>query len=164
MILIDEKGKAAMYIVSACLLGEKCKYDGGHNRAESVMAFLKNKKYVMICPEVLGDLDIPRPPAEISDNLVIDINGRDVTSYFVRGTLMAMTKIGAAKEDSGEEIEGAILKSNSPSCGKDLIYDGTFTGNKITGDGIFARQLKKRNIEIMTEQDITRIMNIGDNK
>ena len=115
-----------MYIVSACLLGERCKYNGGHNLSEKVMAFLKDKKYVMICPEVLGGLDIPRKPSEIAGEKVIDINNRDVTSYFVKGAVLAMVEIAAAREKYDEEIEGAILKANSPSCGIGTIYDGTF--------------------------------------
>lgn len=147
-----------MYIVSACLLGERCKYNGGHNLSEKVMAFLKDKKYVMICPEVLGGLDIPRKPSEIAGEKVVDIDGRDVTSYFVRGAVLAMVEIAAAREKYDEEIEGAILKANSPSCGIGTIYDGTFSNTEIYGEGIFARQLKKRNIKVMTEKDIEEIM------
>lgn len=148
-----------MYIVSACLIGEKCKYNGGDNFSESVIAFLKDKKYVMICPEVLGGLSVPRHPAEIFGDAVIDVEGNDVTSYFVRGTLLSLARAVAAAEKENDDIEGAVLKANSPSCGSGSIYDGTFSGNIISGDGIFARQLKKKNIKVMTEKDIEEIVN-----
>ena len=148
-----------MYIVSACLIGEKCKYNGGDNFSESVIAFLKDKKYVMICPEVLGGLSVPRHPAEIFGDAVIDVEGSDVTSYFVRGTLLSLARAVAAAEKENADIEGAVLKANSPSCGSGSIYDGTFSGNLISGDGIFAGQLKKKNIKVMTEKDIEEIVN-----
>lgn len=148
-----------MYIVSACLIGEKCKYNGGDNFSESVIAFLKDKKYVMICPEVLGELSVPRHPAEIFGDAVIDVEGNDVTSYFVRGTLLSLARAVAAAEKENDDIEGAVLKANSPSCGSGSIYDGTFSGNLISGDGIFAGQLKKKNIKVMTEKDIEEIVN-----
>lgn len=148
-----------MYIVSACLIGEKCKYNGDDNFSESVIAFLKDKKYVMICPEVLGGLSVPRHPAEIFGDAVIDVEGNDVTSYFVRGTLLSLARAVAAAEKENDDIEGAVLKANSPSCGSGSIYDGTFSGNLISGDGIFAGQLKKKNIKVMTEKDIEEIVN-----
>lgn len=152
-----------MYIISACLLGCDCKYNGGNNYNEAVVQFTKEHKYIMICPETAGGLLSPRPPAEIqadrstdsrvTDNRVIDKEGNDVTDAFTRGAEACLKEALNESERNNEPMEGAILKANSPSCGCGHIYDGTFTGTLIKGDGIFAAMLRKKGIALMTEED-----------
>ena len=135
------------YIVSACLVGKNTKYSGGNNLNEKIVEFLKDKEYILVCPEVSGGLPIPRFPSEIKKDKVINSIGKDVTFEFKLGTQKEIDKVkefGATK---------AILKSKSPSCGVNIIYDGTFSGNTISGDGIFVKELKKLGIEILTELD-----------
>ena len=138
-----------MYIVSKCLLGYNCKYNGGNNRNEEVLEFCKNKSIVAVCPEEAGGLKSPRPPAEIIDNLVIDKVGEDLTDAFTKGAEISLKYA----LDKNETIEGAILKANSPSCGAGTIYDGTFSHVKVKGDGMFARRLRDIGIDLMTEED-----------
>lgn len=135
------------YIVSACLVGKNTKYSGGNNLNEKIVEFLKDKEYILVCPEVSGGLPIPRFPSEIKKDKVINSIGKDVTFEFKLGTQKEIDRVkefGATK---------AILKSKSPSCGVNIIYDGTFSGNTISGDGIFVKELKKLGIEILTELD-----------
>ena len=142
-----------MYIVSACLLGEKCKYNGEDNFTQWVHDLMKNHMLCMVCPETLAKLGTPRVPAEIKDGKVINKDGIDVTKAFEEGARIAYTKAAVAARSIGEEIEGAILKSNSPSCGRDKVYDGNFTGTLVDGEGIFARVLKEHGIKIITEKE-----------
>lgn len=137
-----------MILVSACLLGENCKYNGGNNRNEDVIAFLSDKKYVAVCPEAFGGLPCPRPPAEIIDNRVIDKEGRDVTEEFHVG---AKKTLQLAKE---HKAKLCILKANSPSCGCGTVYDGTFGGIKIPGNGITVDLLLKNGYNVISEKDI----------
>ena len=135
------------YIVSACLVGKNTKYSGGNNLNEKIVEFLKDKEYILVCPEVSGGLPIPRFPSEIKKDKVINSIGKDVTFEFKLGTQKEIDRVkefGATK---------AILKSKSPSCGVNIIYDGTFSGNTISGDGIFVKELIKLGIEILTELD-----------
>lgn len=135
-------------LVSACLLGHNCKYNGGNNLNEKLLDFLKGHEIVPICPESLGGLPIPRPPAEIVDGVVINKEGKNVNEEFRKGSGKAL-EIALANR-----IDFAILKANSPSCGSGRIYDGTFTGTKISGDGTFTKLLKAQGIKVITEEDI----------
>ncbi len=137
-----------MILVSKCLLGFPCKYNGGSNLNEAVIAFLKDKEYIAVCPEQLGGLPTPRIPSEISGDRVINEEGIDVTLNYHEGAKKAMMMA------DGKHIEMAILKSNSPSCGKDHVYDGTFTHTLVLGDGIFVQYLKEKNIPVYTEKEI----------
>lgn len=135
------------YIVSACLVGKNTKYNGGNNLNNKIIEFLKDKEYILVCPEVSGGLTTPRSPSEIVKDKVINKEGKDVTYEFNLGSNKEIERVkefGATK---------AILKSKSPSCGKDYIYDGTFSGNTISGDGVFVKELKRLGIEILTELD-----------
>lgn len=143
-----------MYIISACLLGSNCKYNGGNNHNKEVVAFCKNHKYVLVCPETSGGLKAPRPPAEIIGDRVVNKDGEDVTDLFLRGAQMAFNEVKIAINESEEKLEGAILKANSPSCGCGKIYDGSFTGKLIDGDGYFAKLLEKNGINVLTEKEI----------
>ena len=150
-----------MIIVSACLLGENCKYSGGNNKSENVIKYLEDKEYVLVCPEQLGGLSTPRNPSEIitdgnkdgNDVLngctkVLSNKGIDVTKNFIQG---AEKTLKIAKENN---VKTAILKAGSPSCGYKKIYDGTFLGNKIQGMGVTAAILNKENIALLDEDDI----------
>lgn len=142
-----------MYIVSACLLGEPCRYDGNDNLTDWVKELTEDHTVCMVCPETLGKLSVPRPKSEIKDGAVINEEGEDVTRAFEDGARIAYIRAVAAAMSIGEEIEGAILKSNSPSCGKDKVYDGTFTGTLVDGEGIFAKTLREHGIKIYTEKE-----------
>jgi len=136
------------YIVSACLMGENCKYNGGNNYNKEVVEFLKDKEFIKVCPECLGGLDTPRVPSEIIENKVINKEGIDVTKEY---------NLGAEKTldialDNG--ISCAIFKSKSPSCGCGLIYDGTFSKKLIVGDGVTTSLLKENGICVISEEDL----------
>lgn len=135
-------------LVSACLLGVNCKYSGGNNLCPAVVALKDRYHLVPICPEVMGGLTTPRSPAERQGDKVINKEGSDVTKQYRRGAEEA-AKLG---EMFGCKI--ALLKSRSPSCGCGVIYDGTFTGTKIPGDGVAAEHLKSLGYTIFTEEDV----------
>lgn len=131
-------------LVSACLLGTNCKYSGGNNYSEEVMEYLKDYEIIPICPEQLGGLPTPRPASEIIGDKVINNEGTDVTSNYQNGAEEAL-KIAKLLG-----IKKALLKAKSPSCGNSKIYDGTFSGTLIDGDGITTKLLKENNIEVIT--------------
>jgi uncharacterized protein YbbK (DUF523 family) len=137
-----------MIIVSACLAGIKCRYDGKAIHCEKVINLIKQGKAIPVCPEQLGGLTTPRFPAEQKGNKVFAKNGEDVTTKFKFGAKEALKIAILAK------CKSAILKSKSPSCGLDKIYDGTFSEKLINGDGIFTQILKKNNIKVYTENEI----------
>lgn len=142
-----------MYIISACLLGENCKYNGGNNRCRWVVDFSRHHSFVAVCPETQAGLPAPRPPAEIQQEKVIDAEGKNLTEAFRRGAEEAYNLARKAATEAGESIEGAILKAKSPSCGRDRIYDGTFSGRLTDGDGYLVRLLKQDNIDVITEKE-----------
>lgn len=130
-------------LVSACLLGENCKYSGGNNLNPTIKKLIEGHEVILVCPEVLGGLPIPRVPCEIVNGKVISKEGRDCTNEYKLGALKAL---GIAKK---EKVELAILQKRSPSCGVTSIYDGTFSSKLIAGEGIFVQELKKLGILIM---------------
>lgn len=138
-------------IVSACLVGENCKYNGKNNKNEKIINFLKGKEVILVCPEVMGGLSTPRLKSEIligeRDLKVVNEENEDVTDYFVKGAIKALQK--AVSND----VKLAILKEKSPSCGFRKIYNGNFDGTKVDGSGVFARLLMENNIKILTEED-----------
>ena len=130
--------------VSACLVGVNCKYNGKSNLQPRVIEFLKGKELTLICPEELGGLTTPRIESEIQkDGRVYNKNGIDVTANFVTGAEKAIEII---KQNNCNAV---VLKDGSPSCGFKYIYDGTFTGKRIRGQGILARYLKENGIKII---------------
>lgn len=139
-------------LVSSCLLGCNCKYNGQNNYNEEVIQFLKNYEVICVCPEQLGGLSTPRLPSEIKNCRVIHKNGQDVTDNFKLG---AKNTLHIAKNN---HCTVAILKKRSPSCGFGEIYDGTFTSNVIEGNGITAELLFKNGIEIFNETNFKKIM------
>lgn len=137
--------------VSACLLGENCKYNGKNNFSSKLEEILKNHDLVAICPEVLGGLPTPRDPAEIVGEIVRTKDGRSVDDEFKKGAKKALKLIKRSK------VELVVLQSRSPSCGIGKIYDGSFTGKLINGDGIFAKLLKEEGIKAIDVEDLTNI-------
>ena len=131
-------------LVSACLLGINCKYNGENNYSEEVIDFLKDYEIIPVCPEILGGLSTPRKPSEIKENKIYTIDKKDVTKNYQKGaeeTLKIAKLLGVKK---------ALLKAKSPSCGNGLIYDGTFNNKLIEGDGITTQLLKENDIEVIT--------------
>lgn len=137
-----------MIAVSNCLLGNNCKYSGGNNYNQTVIDFLKNKEYIGICPEVMGGLSTPRPPSEIVGNKVLTNRGDDVTFEFLQGAKLCLDLC------TKNNVTLAILKSNSPSCGNGKIYDGSFSGKIIDGNGLTAKLLLDNNIKVIDEKSV----------
>lgn len=129
-------------LVSACILGENCKYNGKNNKNQKAIDLLKNNEIISICPEVLAGMKTPRPCAEIINGLVTDENGNNVHLEYVNAVNLALSKI------QNEKIDLAILQSRSPTCGVNEIYDGSFKGNLISGMGLFAKALKEKGYKI----------------
>ncbi|MBE5952037.1 MAG: DUF523 domain-containing protein [Lachnospiraceae bacterium] len=134
--------------VSACLLGQNCKYNGGNNRNEAVLKFLEGKEVVPVCPEVLGGLPVPRIPAEIRDGVAWNKNGENVDEMFKRGVELTMKALAE------EDIELAVLQSRSPTCGVKQVYDGTFTGTLIPGQGLLVKALTEKGYKVIDAEDI----------
>lgn len=137
-----------MKLCSACLLGIKCRYDGEDKANEKVLELAKKEKLIPVCPEQLGGFPTPREQTEPKGDRVFTKSGVDVTDNFKKGAEQVL-KIAKAKG-----IKSAILKQKSPSCGCGKIYDGTFSGNVIEGDGITTKLLKENGIEVLTEEDL----------
>ena len=135
-------------IVSACLLGQKCKYNGGDNYSERVVDFIRGHQVIPVCPEVAGGLPTPRIPCEIVNGIVTNKEGQSKDREFRTGAEICLKK---ALE---ERAELAILQSRSPSCGAKQIYDGTFSGKLIAGKGMFARLLEENGIRIVDAEDL----------
>jgi uncharacterized protein YbbK (DUF523 family) len=139
-------------LVSACLIGENCKYDGSNNDCSHIHDFLAAKTYVAVCPEVLGGLSTPRLPAEVTyineEKRVLNKSGTDVTNHFKSGAEIAL-KIALENQ-----VQVAILKSKSPSCGIDYIFDGTFSHKLIENNGLFVDLLSKTNIILYSENSL----------
>ena len=134
-------------IVSACLLGTPCRYDGTGKADARILALSKTHTLVPVCPEQLGGLPTPRPPAERIGARVVTRDGADVTSAFLRG---AEETLHLARLLN---CHIAILKAHSPSCGCGQIYDGSFCGKLVSGDGLTASLLKKNDITVFSELD-----------
>lgn len=134
-------------LVSACLLGTPCRYDGQSKPDERVLKLSKLYKLIPVCPEVEGGLKTPRIPAEIVGDKVMRRDGADITESYQRGANYALELAKA------NNCKVAILKAKSPSCGKDYIYDGTFTKSLIRGDGVCAKLLKNNGIMVLTENE-----------
>jgi uncharacterized protein YbbK (DUF523 family) len=136
-----------MIIVSACLAGLNCRYDGVAKPCEAVMRLVAEGKAIPVCPEQLGGLNTPRLPAEIRGGRVIRKDGADVTEEFQRGAQEALKLAQLAGAKS------AILKARSPSCGCGEIYDGSFSGKVVPGDGVFAELCRLNGMDVKTEED-----------
>lgn len=139
----EHSEEGAYIVVSACLLGENCKYNGGNNYSKKVAEYIKGKKVIPICPEVAGGLAIPRSPVELVQGRAVNRDGEDVTEAFQAGTQRVMEQL------KGRKIECIILQSRSPSCGVRQIYDGTFTGTLMDGMGLTAQELVKKGYPVI---------------
>ena len=135
-------------LVSACLLGENCKYNGGNNYSSAVAEFVRGKEILPICPELMAGMGCPRTPIEIVDGVLMDRDGKNVD------TAMRAAVETAMKQLSSEEIQCAVLQSRSPTCGVNQVYDGSFTGKLIPGTGIFAQALKEAGYRVIDAEDV----------
>ncbi len=135
------------FVVSACLCGCKCRYDGKDNLNPYVKKLVDEGRAIPVCPEVMGGLSTPRLPSEIIDGLVINSVGFDNTPFYLKGALESMKIV------EEHNIKKAILKAKSPSCGARFIYDGTFTRTLIPGSGVFAKMLIDKGVLIYEEGD-----------
>lgn len=133
-------------LVSACLCGKACRYNGSAAPDHLCMALAEKGLALPVCPECMGGLDTPRPPLEIRGGKVFDKNGEDRTDACAKGALAALR----LAEEHG--IQTAILKERSPSCGSSLIYDGTFSGCLIPGEGLTTALLRQNGITVYSEK------------
>lgn len=150
-----------MILISACLAGVACRYDGTDCEKSRLASLVEAGKAAFVCPEVLGGLPTPREPAEIQggngDDVlagkarVIAKSGKDVTAMFVEGAYKALE---LAQSMNASQI---VLKENSPSCGSATIYSGTFTGEKIAGTGVTAALLRKHGFTVLSEHQLDRL-------
>ncbi|NQV29716.1 MAG: DUF523 domain-containing protein [Candidatus Marinimicrobia bacterium] len=134
-------------LISACLMGEACRFDGQGKHNSELLELLKDITLIPVCPEVEGGLPIPRPPAEIKGRGVFRKNGEDVSEAFQKGASRCTESSVAA------HVSQAILKSRSPACGCGKIYDGSFSKTLIDGDGIFTQHLKSAGIECSSDEE-----------
>lgn len=137
-------------LISACLVGAKCKYSGGDNALppETLAALRARYQLIPVCPELAGGLPVPREPSECRGSRVISRTGRDVTAQFHRGAALALLlarRFGCA---------AALLKARSPSCGIGQIYDGHFSGRLVPGDGVAAALLRENGLALVDEQTL----------
>lgn len=135
-------------LVSGCLTGLNCKYNGGNNYSQKLLDFLKDHEVITVCPEVLGGLSTPRIPSEIVNGKVINREGFSVDIEFRKGAQIAL-EIAIRNQ-----VDLCILQSRSPSCGVKEVYDGTFSGKKIKGMGVFAQLLIENGFKVMDVEDL----------
>lgn len=133
-------------IVSACLLGENCKYSGGNNYDPRVAEFVQGREVILVCPEVLAGLGIPRTPIEICNGRVISREGVDVDDAIRTAVAQILEQL------KNETIDCAVLKARSPTCGVRQVYDGTFTGTLVDGSGVLAQALRSAGYEVMDNE------------
>ena len=141
-------------LISACFLGKNCKYSGGNNALPPEILTRLGEKYALVpvCPETAGGLPIPREPSERLNGIVIGKSGRDVTAEFDKGAETALTlaqRFGC---------KAALMKERSPSCGSGTIYDGSFTGTVIPGDGVAAEKLRAAGLTLYGESEIEKLL------
>ena len=135
-------------MVSACLIGEKCKYNGKDNYNEKVVSYINGNDIIPVCPELAGGLAVPRYPCEIVGGHILDSKGQNLDIEFNEGSLKCV------KIATEEKIDIAILQSRSPSCGVNQIYDGSFSGKLISGNGVFAEMLKSKGFKVIDAEDL----------
>ena len=140
-------------LVSACLMGVGCRYDGKSNQLPQLEQLMKQHTCIPVCPEILGGLPTPRVPAERQGSKIMTQDGQDVTQQFVRGTAEVLRLADLY------HCKAALLKERSPSCGSGQIYDGTFTKTLTEGDGLTAEMLKRKGIAVYGESQIGELVN-----
>lgn len=139
----DVRRENMKYAISSCLMGINCKYSGGNNTDVDLMDYMRDKTYIVLCPEVLGGLSIPRACSEQCNGRVITSDDEDVSEAFLLGAQKAMQEL------YDHDIDLVITQPRSPSCGKGRIYDGTFSNKLINGDGIFVQLCLMNGFEVM---------------
>lgn len=139
-------------LVSACLLGISCRFDGKSKPVKEVIALKDKYSLIPVCPEIMGGLPTPRIPCEIKNGRAINKNGEDKTAEYCRGSeeVLRMARLFGC--------DTAVLKARSPSCGNGQIYDGSFSGGLTAGDGICAKLLKANGIRVLNETQISEII------
>lgn len=140
-------------LVSACLMGVGCRYDGKSNQLPQLEQLMKQHTCIPVCPEIFGGLPTPRVPAERQGSKIMTQDGQDVTQQFVRGTAEVLRLADLY------HCKAALLKERSPSCGSGQIYDGTFTKTLTEGDGLTAEMLKRKDIAVYGESQIGELVN-----
>ncbi len=140
-------------LISACLTGRNCKYNGGNNYNSCTELLKKEYRLIPICPECDGGLSTPREPSELLNGSVISHTGKDVTRQFLMGAEIAL------KTAIENNCVAAVLKQRSPSCGSAEIYDGTFCGKTVKGNGVTADLLKKHGIAVYDEETFIQLLN-----
>jgi len=141
-------------MVSQCLLGIDCRYDGGNNRCEEIERLMQICEVIPVCPEILGGMTTPRAPSERFEGRVVNREGEDVTAAFDHGAQQALS---LAKMYGAQY---AVLKQSSPSCGTATIYDGTFSGRKIPGKGVTAEMFEHAGIQLYDEKHVDELLNM----
>lgn len=136
-------------LISSCLIGENCKYNGGNNKNEKAIEFLKDKEIISVCPEVLAGMGVPRPSVEIVNGKIKDKNGTDLDNIYKKGVQKVLDQI------KDQDIDLAILQSRSPTCGVKQVYDGSFTKTLIDGQGILAKALIDKGYKVIDIQDLS---------
>lgn len=144
----DVENKEMKILVSACLLGVSCRYDGGDNEIPQLAAIGQEAELIPFCPEIYGGLPTPREPSERSGERVISKSGVDVSEQFTKGAREA------ARVAQLLGCKAAILKERSPSCGTHQIYDGTFSSMRIPGSGVTAERLRQEGIQLFSEAEL----------
>ena len=140
-------------LVSACLMGVGCRYDGKSNQLPQLEQLMKQHTCIPVCPEIFGGLPTPRVPAERQGSKIMTQDGQDVTQQFVQGTAEVLRLADLY------HCKAALLKERSPSCGSGQIYDGTFTKTLTEGDGLTAEMLKRKGIAVYGESQIGELVN-----
>ena len=135
-------------MVSACLAGENCKYNGGNNRSEKVRKLMMDHEVITVCPEVLGGLPTPRVPSEICGGVVLNAEGHSVDAEFRKGAQLCLE---IAEREQPDLI---VLQSRSPSCGVKQRYDGSFTGTLMPGSGVTAALLTEHGFHVVDVEDL----------
>ena len=135
-------------VVSACLLGENCKYNGGNNFSEAVARFIAGREVIPVCPEVLAGLGTPRTPIEIRGDRVVSRDGIDVTERLKRAVEEILERL------QNEDVDCVILKSRSPTCGVRQVYDGSFTGTLVDGAGVLAKALMEQGYRVLDAEEV----------
>ena len=138
----------AVIVVSNCLLGCDCRYKGDNCKCDRILKLAKDNTIIAVCPEQMGGLSTPRDPAERVGDKLITCNGRDVTFEYRKGAETALFLAKLNKADF------AIVKYRSPACGKGMIYDGSFSGKLIPGDGVFVEMLRENGIPCYSENEL----------
>lgn len=136
------------YLISACLCGVPCRYDGTAKNIPELADLVASGRAVLICPETEGGLPVPRPPCEIRNGRVMSVDGIDYTAAYTQGAQAALSLV------QKHGVRAAILKERSPSCGTRMIYDGTFSGRRVRGMGLTAELLAEHGVRLYSEEHL----------